>query len=452
MTSLLDKTIRAYIGLGVILYAILFICWENSISWYNTLNVFTFATYAFLLWTSTNRPEEYYTSKRLAITVFMYSVIFVVLYMMMSDYYTGDTFLFSESDARAYEKYSFTLLDLPVDKWTSFLEKRGWGFDDWGAPISQSLALHLLPFKLFVNFCYIMLNTAGSVLLFKIGRQIMMRSYAYIASLTYAIASYSIFFMGSYLKEEIMVFLLIATMYELYRYRETHRNKYLIIGGLISLLLLFFRIPVALFVWVAYGTLLLLGSKGKVKLLLMIIIGFVVVLLALGLIMDSALRYANDGDISESYYYMTYSQSQKIVLYIAALIGPFPQLLQTGDALTSKSIFGAGVLLKLLLAYPFWKGGILCLRTKAESLYPIYVFCLLEMLALGLVLDSLELRKGMPHIPLFILAAFWYMSRFDEDADEQFQMSPYYKKVNLEIKIWVSTVFFMTIVWNLFRA
>ena len=420
-------------------------------SWYNVLNVFTFACYAFLLWMNCNREENYYTNQRLFSTVIFYSLIFVGLYMIISYYYRENTFLFSEVDAKKYEKYSFALLDIPIKLWCVFLEKHNWGFDDWGAPISQTLALHVVESKMFVNFCYVLLNTFGAVLLFEIGKLIMQKNYAYLAALAYATASYSIFFMGSYLKESIMSFILIATMFYLYRYWEDHRPRYIVAGVITSLLLLLFRVPVALFVWAAYGSLLVLNNKGKVRMIMVVIVGIIIVIAALGLILDSATRYANDGNMSESYNYLTYSQSQKLVLYISALIGPFPQLLQAGYILTEKSLYGAGLLFKLIIAYPFWRGCVLCIKTKDVRLNPILTFTILEMMALGLVLDSLELRKAMPHVPFFILAAFWYMSQFDENADDEVCVTPYYKRVKIEYIIWIAFVFMIGLVWNMFR-
>lgn len=451
MNAIINKTLKSYIGLGLLLYAILFIYWENSISWYNALNFFTFVSYAFLLRISTNKQEEYYNDKRLGITVFAFSLVYLCLYLMMSDYYMGNTFLFSEVDARIYEHDSFHMLDLPFCKWGSYMNSRGLGFDDWGTAMTQAMILHIIPSKLFLNIVYVLLNTVSSVLLFRIGNQIMMKSYAYLASLSYATASYSIFFMGTFTKEEIMVCILIVSMYLLYRYWESKNALFLLLGGITSSLLLFFRVPVALFVWASYGGLLVLGSSNKAKLSLIILVGFVVAVLIFGIIIENFNRYTNAGNIGESYTYQNNSQVQKIVLYISAAIGPFPQFLQGDKGLSFKGLYGSGLLMKLLLVYPFWLGVVHSVKTKCTRLYPLIFYSLLEMVSLGLVLDSLEFRKGLPHVPFVILIAFWYMSQFDENADDEIRQTPYYKKVNTGMNIWIVAVFFIGIAWNIFR-
>lgn len=452
MTFLLNKTTRVYILLGVTLYAILFIYWENSISWYNMLNVFSFAAYAFLLWMSANRDVAFYTSKRLGLTVFVSSLVFVGLYLMMSDYYTGNTFLFSEIDAKAYEKMCLRLLKIPIGEWVPYLQTTKWNYDDWGAPFFITLILKIVPNKLFLNFCFVLLNTLSAIMLFGIGKIIMQTRYAYISSLSYATASYMIFFMGSFLKEQLFVFNAIASMYMLYKYWFSKNIFFLMLGGLTSLLLLLFRVPVALFMWAAYASLLILGSKDKIKLAFFIIIGFVVSFLAYSSAQYSADLYVKGGEVTETYYFQHYNLFQKIVLYMGALIGPFPQMLQIGDMLSAKSIYGAGTLFKLLLFFPFWKGFIYCIREKKKDLYPLFTFVILEMVGLMLVLDGLELRKAIPHVPFFILASFWFMSEYDEDADDEIQSTPYYIWSNREYNVCIIATIIIAIVWNVIRV
>lgn len=450
--SFLDNSIRSFILLGIFLYSIFFVYWENSFSYYNVLNAFTFVCYAFILLICANRKESFYNSRRLCLIVFVYSIIFVGLYLMMSDYYMGNTFLFSEVDAKVYEKHSFSLLNLPFHRWIHYLQGQSLGFDDWGTPMTQAMIFHIIPHKLFLNFVYVLFNTIGAVLLFKIGQVFMNEKYSFIAALSYTIASYLIFGMGSFTKEPIMVFIVIVSFYYLYVYWEHRKVRYLFMGIFFSILLLFFRVPVSLFLWASYGMLLVLGNNNRIKAALFVLIGFVVVVLALGIIIDNFNRYANGGEITQSYIYQTYSKFQKVVLYISSLIGPFPQLFEDIKPLSSKTIYGSGLLLKFLVVCPFWLGFVYSVRTKKKIMYPIFTFCILEMVSLGIVLDSLEFRKGLPHVPFLILAAFWYMSEYDEDADDEVIATPYYKRVKSIFGIWCIVVLIITITWNTLRT
>ena len=175
----------------------------------------------------------------------------------------------------------------------------------------------------------------------------------------------------------------------------------------------------------------------------------IVFVLTIGLASYSSTRYANSGDVTDSYQYVTTTLFQKAVSSLGALIGPFPTLFQISTVkFTSKPLFGAGLLFKFLLFFPFWKGFLYCLRTKAIAVYPLFIFTVLEMLGLCIVFDGLEFRKAMPHISLFILAAFWYMDRFDRDINEEIRATSYYYWTYMGLRASIIAVFLLTLTWN----
>ena len=452
MFSLLNNTIRWYIVIGVFLYVILFAYYGNDcISWYNALNIYMFASYALILWKSNKLADANFTSKNLGIIVFAYSFVFVTLSLLLSDYYSDNSFIFSDSDAIAYYKYSSALLGKSHEKWIPFLLDKRWFYDDWGAPIAYTLMFHIVHSKLFVNFCYVLLNTISSICLFKIGRVIMHVRYAYIAALSFAISSYSIFFMGSFLKEEMLVFLVVASMYMLYMYIQHNNMGYLFIGGFISLAVIFFRPPVALFIWVSYMIFFLLKAKKGIFRSLAIFVTILAAVAAFGIIQFSAERYAHSGDVTETEVFVSTSAFQKIVLYAGALVGPFPQLLQYDDNFTYKPLFGAGLLFKLLLPLAFWTGFWKSVRHKYTAVIPLYAFVILEILGLSVALDGLELRKSMPHVPLYILTAFWLLSMNDMDMEKGGTSHSHDIWVTRQFAIVVCVAFGAALVWNIWK-
>lgn len=447
---LISKITRSYFVMGVVLYLIIFFYWLDSMNYYNILNVAAMLSYAYMLWTCVNKEEDYFSKKRLGVTVFLYSCVFVGLYLQMSFFYSDNTFLFSEVDAMLYYNLSNAIKDLDFSGAIDYLSHTKWGYDDWGAPMSMAFLLKTVPYKLFVNFCYIVMNTLCSLMLYFIGRTLKMtRKYAYMAALSYAVASYTMFFLGSYLKEEILCFLVIASFYLLYQYHKSQNLSYLAAGGFTSLLIVFFRVPVALFIWLSYASLLLLGSKGHIKRMLFVFLFAIVAVLAVGFIAYSSKRYANSGDVTDSYQYVTTTLFQKVVSSLGALAGPFPTLFQISTVkFTSKPMFGAGLLFKFLLFFPFWKGLVYCLKSRAVEIYPLFLFVVIEMAGLCIVFDGLELRKAIPHLAFFILAAFWYMDRFDRDTDEGIRATPYYYWTYMGMRISIIAVFVLTLTWN----
>ena len=410
-----------------------------------------FFSYTYLLWMCINKDESFFTSRRLWITVSVYSFIFVSLYLLMSYYYTGNTFLFSELDARVYEKMSYRLVDIPISEMTNYLSKHRWSFDDWGAPISMALILKIIPSKLFLNFCYIIINAFSALMLFDVGKMLgMTKKYSYMAALAFSLSSYSIFFMGAFLKEEIFVFLVIASFWMLYKYCTTSLFVYLLGGGLTSLLIIFFRVPVAIFIWLAYAIRLITSDNGLLKKSLFLMLCIIVGLMSVSLIIYSADNYANGGNIGSSYDFIHTTLFEKIVSTAGAFVGPFPSMFQitTNVDITGKALYGTGVLYKLLLFFPFWKGIVYCVRSRCKDLYPLYIFCILEIIGLALSLEGLELRKAMPHVPLFILVAFWYMYKFDSDTTELVRSSSYYYWTYRSFTASMLVVFIITLAWN----
>lgn len=447
---LISKITRGYFVMGVVLYLIIFFYWLDSMNYYNLLNVVALLSYTYLLWSCINKDEGYFTPRRLLLTVFIYTSVHVGLYLQMSFFYTGNIFLFSEVDARKYYTFATTMKDMGFADAIGFISQI-WKYDDWGAPMTMAFMLKIVPYKAFVNFIYIIMNCVCALCLFDIGQKMgMTRKYSYLGALTYGIASYGLFFMGSFLKEEILLLLVVVSFFFLYQYKAKQNLLYLMVGGFSSLLVIFFRVPVALFIWVSYAALLLLDGKSHVKKALFFFLFLIVGVLCAGLVLYSSSRYANSGDVTESYQYVTTTTFQKLTSTLGALVGPFPTLFQINTIkFTYKPLFGAGLLYKFLLSFPFWKGGIYAIKDKIIDVYPLYVFTILEMIGLCLVFDGLELRKAMPHVPLFILAAFWYMDRFDKDTDEEIRATPYYYWTYMGMRVAIIMVFILTLIWNI---
>ena len=446
-TTMLSKMIRSYLFIGLASYLIIFLYWLNSINYYNILNTTVLLSYAYLLWICVNKEDEYFNNRRLWLTVFIYSMVFVSLYLLLSYYYVGDTFLFSYRDAKVYERFSFKMKDMGFMEALNYISN--WSFDDWGAPMGMAFILKIVPSKLFVNFCYVLMNSLVALLLFDMGKMIgMSKKYAYMSSLSYSIASYSMFMMGTFLKEEMFILLIILSMWGLYKYRDSSKIEYLLLGGVASFLIIFFRVPTALFVWLSYAVLLLLGKGSHLKKGLFALLGIAVSMLVLGLWQYSVSRYANEGDVTSSVTYATTSMFQKIIGFVSVLIGPFPTLYHiTGTTLKYRALTGAGELFKFVLFLPYWKGLILCIKSKKTELYPLYVFTIGSMLGLLIVL-RIDFRFAMPSMPLFMLAAFWYMDQYDTDADESVKATRYYYWTNTELKVCLCLVFLVTLAWN----
>ncbi len=439
--GLLHKTNKVFIVSGIAMYLILMFYWHFPHVIYNALILFNFASFALVIYNSLTLKEHKLTTKRLAATVFVFSLVFVFLYLLLSYYYTGNTFVFSEDDARLYEELSYRIKDIPNKDKIYYLEVvEEFAYDDWGAPIVMSYLLKIAPSKEFVNLIYIILNTISACMLFSIGKTIMERKYAYTGSLVYSISSYTIFFMGSYLKEILLLFLVISCFYCLYRHKNTKHFRNIVLGIILSGLILFFRPAVSLGIWLSYLAYYMFVEKRKVLLIFISIFGIILLYVAFRIIIENYNRFSTVAENNK----LANSLFNQIVFALGGLIGPLPHLLQTGNEVTYKPLYGSGLMYKVLLFAAFWKGAIGSIRKRDYEVMPLIVFVVVESLGLIVALDSLELRKAMPHIPFFIMVAFWSIYKYDSSHNGKVT-----KISSLDFTVCMTLAIGLILAWNI---
>ena len=449
---MLSKVINLYIFTSIGLYLLLLLFWgEQSLSFMNAVNITVFVCFSLLIMVSYYQRENFYTNVRLGVTVFVFSISAVSLYCYMSDYYSGDTFLFSKSDAMVYYKLSNILVTSDFNHWIGILTSKGVEFDDWGAPIGMSFFYMLWQSKAALNIGYVVLTSIAAVSMFDMAKTIMMKRYAYMAALIYSVSSYMIFFNGSHLKESFMSFIIIEYFAFFYKYVNEEKAIYLIISLFFSVVMAFFRVPVMGLMWMGGITYLLLRKGSLETYVLVILVLLYTGTVSMSTLMDAWSRYTSDGDITKGENYIGATTFSIYTSIANACIGPFPEMFHVGEKLVYKSLFGSGLYFKMFLALPFWMGLIHCIREKVTNMYPLFVFTILEIICISVVNDGIELRKSMPHIPTFILCAFWFMSEYDEGADEDIRRTPYYRKVNFLFNMSVVVLFFATFIWSTYR-
>ncbi|MBO7562381.1 MAG: glycosyltransferase family 39 protein [Bacteroidales bacterium] len=440
-TGLLKRINKVYIVSGILLYLILFFYWKFPLSPYNALILVTFTAFSAVVYRSLTINEEKLTSRRLAITVFVFSFVFVALYLLISYYYTGNTFIFSEQDARIYEELSYKIKDMPNKDIIYYLTViEDLEYDDLGAPIVMSYLMKIVPSKEFINLFFIILNTISAWMLFSIGRSLMSKRYAYTASLAYSISSYTIFFMGSFLKEILLLFLVIACIFCLYRHKATKHTRNIVLGLVMSALLFFFRPAVTFGLWLAYLVYYLFVEKRRVLVIFFSVFGILIIYLAFRLIVENYYRYSTGGESVN----VTSSFFNRLVFILGGLIGPFPHLLQTGDEITFKPLYGPGLMYKLFLFFAFWKGVFYSFKKRDHDVLPMIAYVVLESLGLIIAMDSLELRKALPHFPFFLLVAFWWIDKYDKSRGGMFK-----KTDSLWFIIYTAASIFIILGWNI---
>ncbi len=449
---------QIYIWTGVFLFAVLIPYCDGIIHYYNLINVLLFVSYAIVMWSTLGREEGYYSYGRLASTVFLYSIVFVGLYLQMSYFYTGDTFFWDYTDPYVYYNIDVKLIDhdVPFYEQPEWIEKNmGWDFSDWGASLAQMLFLNIVPSRYFLFFVQTVTGVAGAVMLFGIGKKIMSIDYAYIAALSYSLSSFSIYYYASFRKEIFMVLIVIASFWSFYQYMSSRNKMYMWLCIIITALLSFFRpeiIGLMLMGIASYYVGKRIDKKNAPYIMLLM-------MLAIGLSFSVIISMMNSlsEDVAKSENYVHASFFTVVVSSVGALIGPFPQMLQMGqDDMSQLPLYGPGLLLKFILFLAFWNGLVESLKKLEAAVFPLYFFTILEMLALSVWIDGLELRKAMPHISIFYLAAFWFINKYDKQVIEEERMPGLYPLKMVRPRIMLVglavLVFVSTFVWNTMRV
>ncbi len=359
------------------------------------------------MWKGYTIPSE----KTLFFTVLVYSAMLGTVYMWISYYYDGDTFMFSKSDAILYYTESMKASDIGFFEVMKDLTKRK-AFDDWGAYFFDCLMMSLIPSKIFLNAIYMFLGATSSVFLFRIAQHYMPNIHAYLAALGYGTSSFLIFYNCTFLKEPLFVFIVISVVYHLYQYLITQSYGSLFLTILCLSLIPFFRPAVAAMLTVSaliyYG----ITQRGKAISLFIYISAAVGGIVAMTMMKGAVDAYTADGDVDAVIAYRSnenYSGSfNYFVSFFGAYLGPFPTIFsKEPGTLTHLPFYGSGLTYRLFLMFPFWYGVYMAYKHKMLELLPIILFIVLEMSATAYIVASMELRKVMLHIPFMYILSYY---------------------------------------------
>ena len=362
-----------------------------------------------LLYFSQEKKADY-SERALVYTVFIYTFLLGIFFIIISEYYDGDSFLFSKADAMYYFKHSIKVRELGLVGNLIRIVK-DIDYDDWGTLFFDTIVLHIIPDKLFLNFLYTIIGCFSALFLYRIGIYYMPKSYAFLAVLGYSCSSYMVFFNCSFLKESLFVFFVIATLYNQHCAIINRSTKSLLLVVLCVTAVFFFRPAVAAFLALSsfayYG---ITQKKNAISVFLYIgaFGAFIVSLKTIQEILefntaggdlDAVIDETNNASYSSSFNYF--------VSFFGAFFGPFPSLFPKPQGPSYMEYLGAGLVYKLFLVGPFWYGVFVIIKNKIMEFIPIILFVLLELILTGAVCASLELRKVLLHVPFMYIIAFY---------------------------------------------
>ena len=405
-----------YILISILFYIILSPKISGEYLLINFLSIFSFFTYYIVLNINFNQNGKFYKRKILMIEVLLYSLVFIVLNNITSYFYESDFFIFNKADALFYHEHTIRMLDMPIGKaidyYLSYM-----GTDDLGMILVLFPLYHISESNLILNAFYLLIGILTALSIFNISKNFMSHKYAFLASLSYSLASFTIYFQSIGLKESFMIALLVFSFDFYYRFVKSKNIIHLIISLSFIASLLLFRPAVSAMILVSIGISSLLSKKGT------LFIKVISLFIVLGVIANAHLIASIvEGYMHGGFEWLIYSRELEgmiigsitftyVVNTLSQIIGPLPTIISSNKIMLT--FYASGLVYRILLAFPFWIGAIYIFKTKAYKVYPLIVFVLFEIIALTLLIEGLELRKALPHMPIVFIIAFWFLDKYD---------------------------------------
>ncbi len=444
MLNTLNKT---YLLISLFLYIILMPKISGDYLLINFVSILSIISYYSILYINSNINIKNYKKTYLSVEVFIYSLFFISTYNFMSYFYSGDFFVFNKADALFYHEHTIQMLDMPIgkaiDHYLGYM-----GTDDLGMILILYPLYNIVESNLILNFLYLFVGVLTALGIFNISKQVMTRKYAFLTSLSYSLSSFVLYFHSIGLKESFMVMLVVLSFSFYYRFMKSKNMINLIIALIFISSLLLFRPVVSVLIITAIGLGSLVSKKGGIGIKIISILIVIFLIFNGNFILTAIDRYMAGG--FEMLIYAKGAEGMIIgslpftyaVNVLAQIIGPLPTLISSEKIILT--FYGPGLIYRVLLAFPFWLGIIYIYKTKSYKVYPLMIFVLMEMSALAFLLEGLELRKALPHMPIVFIIAFWFLDQYDN----KFIVFKRKKRFKYFFKISIFLLSMIILYWN----
>lgn len=451
--QLFNKLFRYYLVVAATLYAsiiLLVIKTPNQQLLNLDLNVgvqilslllfFSFTPYLYLLF-STKSDHINYSS--LSVLYFVYVVPVTICIVSLLYYQTDSFFSYYGKDQFWYHEQGAKLLDysllVAIEVFLSHRE-----FWDLGTVLFVR-SLYLIWYNpLVVIITNVFVVYATVLLLYRVGKDIMDRKYAFVAALIYGISSFTIFMSITQSKESVFVLIVVLAFKYLYDFITKSNIRSIVYFGICLSIILFFRPPVvALIIFSLLISFVIARGKALTKLSL-IGLSTLAFILILPQIFIAYSRFVGNLDafLIASESVIIHSLPVTIVLGITStIIGPLPSVVAINLSETV-AYYSTGLLFRLATANFFIFACYKAIKDKDLIALPIVLFCLSESIVLGLILEGFELRKLMPHYPFIYLLVFYYAYKYRHEIINRYST---FNKMN---KLYYPAVIIILIAWN----
>ncbi len=407
---------RIYLVATISLFLIFSLKITTQFLYINLFAFISFIVYFLMLKLNLSMPIKSY-SNRVAV-IFIYTALAIFMEDFISYFYNDNYFMFSATDAMLYHTKAIRMVQMPslgsaIDDYLKDM-----GSDDLGMVLVLYPLYKLVESNIIVNILYLFVNLITAFSIFSIASNFMSKKYAFLSSVAYSLSSFVLFFHATGLKESFMVMLTILSFDFYYRFINSKNILHLILALIFMSSIMLFRTVIPVFIVVSVGLALLLSGDTKKSIKITALLIFLVIFAVGGSFIMAEIDDYTAGGIDGLIYARTIQGSiigglpfTYAVNALSQIIGPIPTIISYKKVLTM--FYTSGLIYRVLISFPFWLGVFYIYKQGVSNLYPLTLFVIFEMFGLIFLIDGLELRKAMPHIPMVYIVAFWFLDKYD---------------------------------------
>lgn len=384
--------------------------------------------------------------KKVLLVVFVFTSLSVLLLNISYFINNGTFFAPSAADSLVYHDLAQKMSNLSFTQSLKFMSNT-YGIDDFGFPFLMRLVYTFSPSPIFINILNIIWNLFSVYFIYYIGKTFLSERISAIVSIVIGTSLFIVFFQSTGLKEIFMVFIINMTLFFYYKFMVTKEGKYIVLTLVTSLLTIFFRIPILIFLLSAILLNELFITK-RVKLskkFSTIVLAFFILSYIYMYFLSYVNRYSFVADHAISRKLTVIKMSNNFILatnILSSIVGPLPTFFKAERI--NSTIYAGSLVLKNYLSIFFIFGSFWALKAKNQFVVPILLFSVFNIIGLIVVIETFETRLSMPHISLVILISFYGLFYFFSNI-KQLPLT------RLTVKIYNYILFFVLFFWNHLR-
>lgn len=362
-----------------------------------------------------------YSSKSIGVTcaiIFVFQLIATITMRTFNYSYFGNPLGFNPLDSLVYDRIASLFYHSSFRELNMFLDTNEIFYDDRGILYFLYFVYQLagspdrgVNLAVFFNVVFI---TASSYYVYRISERYMDQKSSIFAAFVWGTQLYASYTATVGLKENIMVFFVVASLYFIVKLWNEYTVQNVIMALFLALFTLLFR--TAIFYMLVCCLLAVTAVKFpfiRKYIVFFIILILVIAIIYFRMVFNEINEFRGDQIDYDTYQGMIENKKSasggfsSIVNFISAFIGPLPNVVAQGDKSNYITMFSFSSFCKTFYSFFFIYSVYRIIRTKDVKLLPLVLFWAADILMLMVTFFTLHDRYHWPHVPVIVILSVW---------------------------------------------